>query len=76
VEFQNGHIQGAKLIPLNELAEKIKELPINKEIICVCQSGSRSQSATRFLVSAGYNAVDMKGGMNYWLQSGLPVQRG
>jgi rhodanese-related sulfurtransferase len=76
VEFQQSHIQGAKLIPLNELSGKFKELPTNKEIICVCQSGSRSQSATRFLISAGYNAIDMKGGMNHWLQSGLPVQRG
>lgn len=75
-EFEHGHIQGAKLIPLNELSEKVKELPTNKEIICVCQSGSRSQSATRFLLSAGYKAVDMQGGMNQWMQSGLPVQKG
>ena len=76
VEYQHGHIQGSKLIPLNELPEKIKQLPRNREIICVCQSGSRSHSATRYLVSAGFTAVDMKGGMDLWLQSGLPIQRG
>jgi rhodanese-related sulfurtransferase len=75
-EYQLGHIHGASLIPLNELSERIDHLPAGKEIICVCQSGSRSYSAARYLLSAGYQVIDMQGGMNAWLQSGLPVQKG
>ncbi len=75
-EFRDGHIPGAKLIPLGELAGRMGELPRDREIICVCRSGSRSHSATRHLTSAGYNAVNLTGGMNAWARHGLPVKRG
>ena len=75
-EYRDGHISGAKLIPLGELERRMKELPKSKEIVCVCASGSRSSSATRMLVTAGYNAINMKGGMFTWSRSGLPVKKG
>lgn len=75
-EYKTGHIVGAKLIPLNELNSHMKDLPRNREIICVCASGNRSGSATRMLVKAGFNAVNMKGGMNSWRQANLPVKKG
>jgi rhodanese-related sulfurtransferase len=75
-EYLRGHIQGAKLIPLGELPAKMGTLPRNREIICVCQSGSRSISAARHLLSAGYTVRNMQGGMDLWQRSGLPVSRG
>ncbi len=75
-EYRSGHIAGAKLIPLGELSRRIKELPQNREIVCVCASGSRSGSATRMLVGAGLNAVNMKGGMFAWQRASLPVKKG
>jgi rhodanese-related sulfurtransferase len=75
-EFRSGHIPGAKLIPLGELSSRLKELPKNQEIICVCQSGSRSQSATRQLAGAGYNVINLRGGMIGWSRSGLPTTKG
>jgi rhodanese-related sulfurtransferase len=75
-EYKNGHIPGAKLIPLGELGMRIKELPDNREIICVCRSGNRSRSATNQLISAGYKASNLKGGMISWSRHGLPVKRG
>ena len=75
-EYRSGHIAGAKLIPLDELGRRMKELPKNREIICVCASGNRSGSATRKLVGAGYDAVNMKGGMLSWRQAGFPVRKG
>jgi rhodanese-related sulfurtransferase len=75
-EFREGHIAGAKLIPLGELRARMKELPQDREIVCVCASGSRSSSATRQLASAGYNVINMKGGMFVWQRAALPVKKG
>ncbi len=75
-EYREGHISGAKLIPLGELQRRVKELPRDREIIVVCHSGNRSSSAVRLLASAGYQAVNLRGGMINWARAGLPIQRG
>jgi rhodanese-related sulfurtransferase len=75
-EYRSGHIAGSKLIPLGDLSKRIHELPKDKEIICVCASGSRSRSATKLLVDAGLNAFDMKGGMFMWQRAQLPIKKG
>lgn len=75
-EFREGHIQGATLIPLGELQARLKELPANREIICVCRSGNRSSSATRQLAAAGFRAANLQGGMIAWTRAGLPVKKG
>jgi rhodanese-related sulfurtransferase len=75
-EYNQSHINGAKLIPLGELSSRLNELPKDKEIICVCASGNRSGSATKMLLNAGYNAVNMKGGMLSWRAARLPVKKG
>ena len=75
-EYRSGHIEGAKLVPLGELDRRMQSLPKNREIVCVCASGNRSQSATRALVDAGFNAHNMKGGMLSWRRAGLPVKKG
>lgn len=74
-EFRTGHIIGAKLIPLGELGRRMNELPKDKEIVCVCATGSRSRSATKMLVRAGYNAIDMKGGMMSWSGNGFTMKK-
>lgn len=75
-EYRTGHIVGAKLIPLNKLSSHVKDLPKEREIICICASGNRSGSATRMLVKAGLNAINMKGGMLAWRRAKLPVKKG
>jgi rhodanese-related sulfurtransferase len=75
-EYQEGHIQGAKLIPLGELSSRMQELPKNKEIICICRSGNRSGVATRQLSAAGFKAVNMRGGMLAWSRAGMQVKKG
>jgi phage shock protein E len=75
-EYSAGHIAGSKLIPLGELGKRVSELPKDKEIICVCAFGSRSRSATKLLVNAGYNAFDMQGGMFMWQRAKLPIKKG
>ncbi len=75
-EYRSGHIAGAKLIPLNEGGSRMKELPQSREIVCVCASGNRSHSATRMLTGAGYNAINMRGGMSAWRRADLAVKKG
>lgn len=74
-EFRTGHISGAKLIPLNELQRRIKELPKGREIVCVCASGNRSTSAAKTLAKEGYTVLNLSGGMMAWRKAKLPVQK-
>ena len=53
-------------IPLHELSQKYAQLPKNKLIIAVCRSGSRSASATDFLLRQGIKAKNLKGGTILW----------
>ena len=75
-EYAAGHIAGSTLIPLHQLSSRISELPKDREIICVCASGSRSGSAARQLVGNGYNVLNLGGGMSRWVRAGLPVKKG
>ena len=75
-EFQAGHIKGARLIPLGELANQMGELPRDREILVVCRSGNRSGTAARRLAQAGYRAVNLTGGMIAWQRAGYPIEQG
>jgi rhodanese-related sulfurtransferase len=75
-EYREGHIQGAQLIPLDQLAGKLDNLPRDRQIICVCRSGARSGAATRQLKAAGFDTLNMNGGMMAWQRAGLPVSKG
>lgn len=74
----DGHIEGATLIPLDELENRASdELPQDAEIIVYCRSGNRSATATEFLIEAGYaNVSEMAGGIRAWSESGLPLVTG
>jgi len=74
-EFRRGHIVGAKLIPLGELSSRIKELPKDKEIACICATGNRSRSATKILMRAGYTVVNVNGGMMSWSSRGFTTKK-
>jgi len=74
-ELREGYISGAKLIPLGQLNARMKELPKDREIVVVCRSGSRSASAARKLIAAGYTVANMKGGMLAWQWSKLPMKK-
>jgi len=66
-EYLNGHIQGSKNIPLNQLSKRMTEIPNDTKVIVVCQSGSRSARGTMKLLKSGYpNVFSLKGGMAAW----------
>ena len=69
-----GHIDGATLIPLDELRARIKEINTDKPIVTVCQSGKRSAMATQILLAAGFDRVaNIPGGLIHWSRLALPA---
>lgn len=72
----DGHIPGARLIPLPVLAQRAAELPRDRTIAIVCRSGNRSQVACDLLARMGYtDLVNVSGGMIAWQRAGLPTRR-
>lgn len=66
-EYQAGHLKGAKLIPLGELAQRQGELDKSQNIVVVCASGARSAQAAQYLVDQGFAQVyNFAGGMMSW----------
>lgn len=63
-EYERGLIKGAINIPLDELRERLNELPKDKPIYINCQVGLRGYLATRILMNNGYDAINLDGG---WL---------
>lgn len=63
-----GHIEGAVLIPVQELDKRVEELADQKdeEIIVYCRSGNRSRVASAMLMQKGFKVVNMVGGMKAW----------
>ena len=67
-EYKGNKIKEFKNIPLHEFAQKAeKELSKEKEVVVICQSGMRSQKASKMLKKLGFTSVtNVKGGMNAW----------
>ena len=76
-EWNAVHIPGATLIPLDQLEQRVNEVPRDQEVVVVCRSGNRSQQGRDILKSAGYSQVtSMAGGMNQWSAAGYPTATG
>jgi rhodanese-related sulfurtransferase len=75
-EWNEFHAPNTTLIPLDELASRVNELPKDQPIVVVCRSGNRSQTGRDILLQAGFNATSMNGGLNAWRDSGHPVVSG
>lgn len=74
-EFASGHIAGAVNIPLQELPQRLGEVPQDRTVVLYCRSGNRSAQAASILESAGYSGLyDIAGGVLAWQGSGLPLE--
>jgi rhodanese-related sulfurtransferase len=76
--FAEGHILGARNVPLAELARRAGELDKfkNRPVIVACDTGTTSARAVRELKARGFaNAVSLAGGFRAWLQGGLPMEK-
>ena len=75
-EYVAGHVAGAVLIPLGELAARQDEIPEGDPLYVLCAVGGRSLTATKALVEAGYEAVSVAGGTNGWVERGGAIVTG
>lgn len=75
-EYQHdGHIAGAKLIPLPALAQRLGEIARDTPVALICRSGNRSQVAADLLAGQGYtNVSNVQGGMTAWRRAGFPAR--
>jgi rhodanese-related sulfurtransferase len=72
-EWDAGHAPKAKHHPLRGLHTSMDRLPQGRTIVVVCRSGNRSARATKVLTKAGFDAVNLTGGMTAWKSAGLPL---
>jgi rhodanese-related sulfurtransferase len=63
------------VMPLSEIEQRFAELPRDRELVMVCESGPRSLKATYFLMYHGYAKVaNMEGGIFKWARKGFPIR--
>ena len=73
-EWAIGHIPGARLVPLSNIAEEIPRLDKRRETILYCKVGGRSLSAAQQLAKAGVSEVrNLKGGILRWIEDVDPT---
>ena len=76
-EWNEYHIPGSTLIPLDQLETRVKEVPQDKEVVVVCRSGNRSKPGRDALKAAGFTQVtSMSGGLKEWSAAKLPTVTG
>lgn len=75
-EYAESHIKGSTLIPLQQLEQRIAELPKDKQVYLYCHSGRRSVVAANILTKAGYSNIEnIEGGITAWKDAGFPTIR-
>lgn len=73
-EYDEAHIEGVTLIPVDTLETRLNELPEDRPIIVYCKIGGRSAAAAEILVNNGFTEVyDMGGGITEWMEKGYPT---
>ncbi len=74
-EYKMGHLPGTVNIPLNQLQQRIEDIPAGKPVVVVCASGNRSRSGANILAKAGREEVyNLMGGTKAWAQLGYPLK--
>jgi len=72
-EWDAGHAPEALWIPMGELQARVAELPRDRRIVAICRSGNRSHVVAGALIGAGYDAVNLDGGMRAWMAEDYEV---
>jgi rhodanese-related sulfurtransferase len=77
-EFGAGHIAGARSVPIGELRQHLKALPVDAEVVAYCRGPYcvYADDAVRELRRRGFNASRLEDGYPEWKRAGLPVAAG
>jgi rhodanese-related sulfurtransferase len=75
-EYEEFHVPGSVLIPLDELVERVDEVPEADRVYVICRTGARSARAVEFLNKSGHDTVNVAGGCLAWIDAGQPVATG
>nr|WP_296007791.1 CoA-disulfide reductase [uncultured Blautia sp.] len=65
-EYQRGHVDGFRNIPVDVLREHLDEIEKGKPVYVICQSGLRSYISTRILTGNGYDVYNFSGGFRFY----------
>ena len=76
MEYRAGHVPGALLVPMRQVAEKAGELPQGEPVYVICASGNRSKSSTDQLRRMGFEAYSVAGGTSAWANAGREIVTG
>ncbi|MDQ6962809.1 MAG: rhodanese-like domain-containing protein [Mariprofundaceae bacterium] len=75
-EYNQGHIAGAIHIPIQQLAQRLNELPKDKRLYVHCEAGVRSAKAAALLIDSGIrNIENMPAGMAGWRDAAYPIEK-
>ncbi|MBK8164992.1 MAG: rhodanese-like domain-containing protein [bacterium] len=75
-EFAGGHLEGALLVPIQQMQARLGELAAHRDgpVFIYCQTGNRSTVAAKLLIDAGFtNVMNLRRGIVEWKSAGLPV---
>ena len=76
-EYQQARLQGAQLIPIDQLVRRLSEVPRNRPVLVYCAVGSRSAQVVNYLARSGFPEVyNLSGGIYAWAGKGLPIVKG
>jgi rhodanese-related sulfurtransferase len=73
-EWDEYHVPNTTLIPLDELPNRVSEVPQRQKIVVICRSGNRSDDGRDILRQAGYDATSVTGGVKEWYAKGYPIE--
>ena len=73
-EWADGHVAGSVHMPMQTVPERLAELPRDRQIVVLCAVGARSAHVTAWLVGAGFDAVNVDGGIHAWVNAARPVE--
>jgi rhodanese-related sulfurtransferase len=75
-EYEAGHVPGAELIPLPEIAGRAGEVPGGTPVYVICAAGVRSLKACEVLAPLGRDVTSVAGGTKGWIEAGHAVNTG
>ena len=76
-EFQQARLEGASLIPIDQLLNRLPEVPKDRPVLVYSAVGSRSAQVVNYLARQGYPEVyNLYGGIYSWAQKGYPILQG